>query len=114
LKKVVAIAPYPYLPYFSGGQKFIAQFYQWLSKKVELTVVCVPSNDASLTTGYRLLPLLKPGFSRYYDRSLAKKLTELINKEGFDTIIWEHPYFGWLSKKIKKRTGISSIIHTHN
>ncbi len=114
MKKVLAIAPYPYLPFFSGGQKLIAQFYHWLGKKTELTVVSVPSNDSSLATNYRLIPLLKPGFSRYYDRSLVNKLSELIEKEKFDTIIWEHPYFGWLMKKIKKRTGIFSIIHTHN
>ena len=28
MKKVLAIAPYPYLPYHSGGQKFIAQFLE--------------------------------------------------------------------------------------
>ena len=114
MKKVLAIAPYPYLPYFSGGQKLIAQFYHWLGKKTDLTVVSVPSNDPSLAENYRLLPLLKPGFSRYYDRSLTEKLSELIKKGSFDTIIWEHPYFGWLMKKIRKRTGIFSIIHSHN
>jgi len=114
LKKVLAIAPYSYLPFYSGGQKLIAQFYYWLGKKTDLTVVSVPGNDPSLAANYRLLSFLKPGFSRYYDRSLVKKLTELIRKEKFDTIIWEHPYYGWLMKKIKKKTGIHSIIHSHN
>jgi hypothetical protein len=41
MKKVLAIAPYSYLPYFSGGQKFIALFFEHLGKEVELTVISV-------------------------------------------------------------------------
>ncbi|NOT50096.1 MAG: glycosyltransferase family 4 protein [Chitinophagaceae bacterium] len=113
MKKVLAIAPYSYLPYFSGGQKFIAKFYEYLGREVDLTVISVANNDAALAT-YKIIPLLKAGFSRYYDLSLTAKLAELINKEKYDAIIWEHPYYGWLAKKIKKRTGIKTIIHTHN
>jgi len=114
MKKVLAIAPYPYLPYFSGGQKFIAKFFEYLSRETELTVVSVAENDDALVNSYRLIPLLKKSFSRYYDRSLVSKLTELVEKEKFDAIIWEHPYYAWLAKRIKRRTGIKTIIHTHN
>ena len=114
MNKVLAIAPYSYLPYFSGGQKFIARFFEWLSKEKDLTVISVAENDTSQARGYKVLPLLKKGFSRYYDRSLTSKLLALIKKEGFDTIIWEHPYYAWLAMKIKRKTGIETILHTHN
>jgi glycosyltransferase involved in cell wall biosynthesis len=114
MKKVLAIAPYPYLPYFSGGQKFIAQFFEWLGKEVDLSVVSVAGNDSALTKNYRLIPLLKRSFSRYYDRSLIRSITELVKKEEFDTVIWEHPYYAWLASRVKKRTGVRTIIHTHN
>ncbi|HSU28076.1 MAG TPA: glycosyltransferase family 4 protein, partial [Chitinophagaceae bacterium] len=39
---------------------------------------------------------------------------QLIKENGFDTIIWEHPYYAWLAKRIQKRTGIKTILHTHN
>ena len=113
MKKVLAIAPYPYLPYFSDGQKFIAQFYKYLSQQVQLTVITVPGTDPALAN-YNVIPLLKAGFSRYMDRSLVKKLTRLINDEGFETVIWEHPYYAWLATAVKKRTGIRTILHTHN
>jgi glycosyltransferase involved in cell wall biosynthesis len=113
MKKILAIAPYSYLPYLSGGQKFIAKFFEYLGKEVDLTVVSVPNNDKPLAS-YKLIPLLKTSFSRYYDRSLFAKLRELIQTEKYDAIIWEHPYYGWLAKKIKKATGIKTIIHTHN
>lgn len=114
MKKVLAIAPYSYLPYFSGGQKFIANFFEWLGKEVDLTVISVAENDFSFAKTYKTIPLLKRSFSRYYDRSLVSKITSLVKKEGFDTIIWEHPYYAWLAFRIRKRTGVKTIIHTHN
>ena len=114
MKKVLAIAPYPYLPYFSGGQKFIAEFLHFLGKETDLTVISVPGNDLSLAGNYKTIPLLKPSFSRYYDLSLVKKISALVKKEGFDTVIWEHPYYAWLAFRVRKRTGIRTFIHTHN
>ncbi|MBC7873179.1 MAG: hypothetical protein H7Y01_04240, partial [Ferruginibacter sp.] len=106
MTKTLAIAPYPYLPYFSGGQKFIAQFFEWLGKEIDLTVISVAENDFSLARSYKTIPLLKKSFSRYIDRSLVKKITSLVKKEGFDTLLCEHPYFAWLAFAVKKKTGI--------
>jgi len=114
MKKVLAIAPYTYLPYYSGGQKFIAGFYEHLAKYTELTVISTPQNDASLARGYRLLTGLKSSFSRYYDASLVRKISEEVSRGEYDAIIWEHPYYAWLARKVKKRTGIRTILHTHN
>ncbi len=114
MKKVLAIAPYPYLPYFSGGQKFIAQFFDYLGKEIDLTVISVAENDFSLAKSYKTIPLLKKSFSRYIDRSLISKIVSLTKQEGFDTIICEHPYFAWLAFAVRKQTGTKVIIHTHN
>ena len=70
MKKILAIAPYSYLPYHSGGQKFIAGFLEHLGKKTDLTVVSVQENDFTLAKSYQAFPLLKKSFSRYMDRSL--------------------------------------------
>lgn len=114
MKKVLAIAPYSYLPYFSGGQKFIAKFFEYLGREVDLTVISVAENNVGLANTYKIIPLLRKSFSRYYDRSLVAKITAIVKKEKFDTVIWEHPYYAWLAKRIKKRTGVKTIIHTHN
>ena len=114
MKKILAIAPYPYLPYFSGGQKFIAQFFHHLGHETDLTVISTEGNDFSLATTYNTIPLLKKTFSRYYDLSLIKKITAIIKEGDFDTVIWEHPYYAWLAYQIRKRTGIKTLIHTHN
>ena len=115
MKKLLVIAPYQYLPYFSGGQKSIAQFLDYLGKENHLTVVSVRENDLSQIKTYRHLAWLKKSsLSRYTDPTLPSKLTALIKKENFDAIIWEHPYFAWLARIIKKRSGIKTILHTHN
>lgn len=114
MKKVLDIVPYQYLPYYAGGQKFIAGFLHYMGKETDLTVAGVPGNDASLAGTYKLIPLLKPTFKRYFDYSLVRKITALIRREKFDTIIWWHPYYSWLAYRIRKRTGIKTIIQTHN
>ena len=114
MKKVLAIAPYSYLPYFSGGQKFIALFFEHLGNEVDLTVISVEENDFSLAKNYRTIPLLKKSFSRYLDTGLAAKIISLVKKENYDVIIWEHPYYAWLAYKVKRQTAITTILHSHN
>lgn len=114
MKKVLVIAPYSFLPYYSGGQKYIARFLHYLGGKVDLTVISVAENDSTLAGNYSIIPLLKKSFSRYYDFSLIKKITVAIRKNRYDTVIWEHPYLAWLAFRIKKKTGVKTIIHTHN
>lgn len=114
MKKILAIAPYKYLPWFSGGQKLIGKFLEYLGKEVDLTVIGTVNNDWSLAKNYNRISLLKKSFSRYYDLSLTNKIVSLIKKNSFEAVIWEHPYYWWLAKRVKKRTGITTIIHTHN
>ena len=115
MKKLLAIAPYQYLPYFSGGQKSIAQFLDYLGREADLTVISVSENDASLIKTYKHIAWLKKkSFSKYFDLGLISKLTMLIKEEKFDAIIWEHPYYTWLAGIIRKRTGIKTILHIHN
>lgn len=114
MKKILVIAPYAYLPWRSGGQKFIGQFLEYLGRKTSLTVVSVAANDAAAAKSYTLLPLLKKGFSRYYDYSLVKKISTLVKEEQFDAVIWEHPYLAWLAFRVRKKTGVRTLFHTHN
>ena len=114
MKKVLVIAPYAYLPWQSGGQKFIGQFLQYLGSVTELHVISVGANDAGLAKGYRLYPMLKASFSRYYDTSLVRKITAFVQEHRIETVIWEHPYLAWLAFRVRKRTGARTLIHTHN
>jgi len=114
-KKILVVASYQYIPYFSGGQKSIAQFLDYLGKVADLTVIGVAENDTALIKTYKHFAWLKNGsFSRYSDLSLVSKLGSFIKKEKFDALIWEHPYYTWLAGIIKRRTRIKTILHVHN
>src|SRR5215213_2773050 len=114
MKKLLAIAPYNYLPYYSGGQKFIALFFEYLGIETDLTVISVAQNDFSLAKNYKAFSFLKKPFYRYIDPTLPNKIIALIRKEKYDSIIWEHPYYAWAAYLVKKKTGINTIIHSHN
>lgn len=114
-KKVLVVAPYTFLPSRSGGQKFIAQFVDALGQQAKVTVISTAQDPGYVAAShYRLLPALPYSFFRYFDFTLKATLIDLIGRNRYDWIIWEHPYFGWLARIIKERTGIKTLIHTHN
>lgn len=114
-KKILVVAPYSFLPYQSGGQKYIAQFLDALGQQAKVTVVSTAQDDGYVPSEhYRLLPVLPYSFFRYVDLTLKATLIDLIERNHYDWIIWEHPYFGWLARAIKQKTGIKTLIHTHN
>jgi polysaccharide biosynthesis protein PslH len=114
MKKVLDMMPYSYLPYFSGGQKSIAQFLDYLGNEVALSVISVDKNDTGLASTYKLFPILKNKPSRYYNLRLVNTISEFVKKEGIQSIIWEHPYYAWLAFRVRKKTGVRTIFHTHN
>lgn len=112
VKKVLDVIPYQYLPYFSGGQKSIAQFLDYLGQETELSVITVPGNDEKMAESYRLFPLLKKGATRYYDFSLIAKIVDFVKREQIQTIIWEHPYYAWLAFSVRKNWCKNNISYT--
>lgn len=114
MKRVLLIAPYPYLPSFSGGQKHISLLTEYLGRECQLTVISTAKNDPSLANGYRLLRWLKNPFYRYLDFRLYARICRLIESESFEAIIWEHPYYYWLARAIQKKFKLFTVIHSHN
>lgn len=113
MRKILCIAPYQYVPFFSGGQKYIAEFTRNLSKKTYLTVISTPDNTP-VDHDYTFLPVLSKNRLRYIDPRLILKLRNIIKRNKYDAVIWEHPYYGWLAIILKWLTGIYTVIHTHN
>jgi glycosyltransferase involved in cell wall biosynthesis len=114
-KKILVVAPYTFLPARSGGQKYIAQFLDALGQQARVTVIST-AQDTGYTPSehYRLLPVLPYSFFRYADVTLTATLIDLIERNHYDWICWEHPYYGWLARIIKEKTGIKTLLHTHN
>ena len=114
MKKVLNIVPYPYLPFFSGGQKLIAHFNEYLGARTELHVASTSDNDTSLVRNYSFYPLLNSSRLRYINLLLTFKILRLIRLKSIDTIIIEHPYLGWLIPALRLFSKVRIICHTHN
>ncbi len=114
MQKVLNIVPYQYLPYFSGGQKLIAHFNQYMGEQCELHVAGTTDNEAAMATSYTLHPVLKKSRLRYADIGSFFRIRKLLKQEGIRNVIVEHPYLGWLGLLLKKFCNCRLIIHTHN
>ncbi len=113
-KKIASIVSYQILPYFSGGQKSIAQFNEFLGTQSDLTVFSTSNNDCSLAKNYTLLPWMKSGKLKFFQLSLFFKISSFIKTNQIKYLIIEHPYMGWLGWLIKKSCNIPLVVHTHN
>lgn len=114
MKKVLAIAPYRFLPARSGGHRYIEGWYHALSQQVQLTVISTADNTVVDNCPYRVLPLLPDSFFRYGDLTLRATIRDLIQRNQYELLVWEHPYYAWLAHLIKKDTGIPYLLRAHN
>lgn len=111
---ILCIAPYQYIPYFSGGQKLIALFYRYLGDQFSLHVVGTPDNEVSQAKNYSFSPLLLQSRLRYVDLTSFFRLKKLIQQNKIKVVIIEHPYLGWLGWMLKIFCEVKLIYHTHN
>ncbi len=114
MKKIVNIVPYSFLPYSSGGQKLIACFNEYLGKEASLFVIGTKDNTISRTNSYELIPLLPKSRLRYISLRIPFQLIRFIRKKHIETIIIEHPYYGWMIPFFRLFTRTQIICHTHN
>lgn len=112
--RILSIIPYKILPAKLGGEKGIAVFNEYLAKKVELTGITTKNNDPHLARGYTLLNFLSDNKSRYGNIFLFNKIKRIIHQKQITHLITEHPYYGWLAWMLKKTTGITWVVHSHN
>jgi len=112
--RILSIIPYKILPANLGGEKGIAVFNEYLAKKVHLTGVTTKNNDPALAKGYTLLNILSDNRSRYGNVFLLNRIKTIIREEKITHLITEHPYYGWLASLLRKVTGVTWIVHSHN
>jgi glycosyltransferase involved in cell wall biosynthesis len=114
MKKILTIIPYSYIPYYSGGQKSLAVFNAYLGEKTELHVAGTLDNDTSLINTYQFHPTLGKSKFRYINPILPISIIKLIKRYKIETVIFEHPYLGWLIPIIRAATSTKIICRTHN
>jgi len=97
-----------------GGQKGIALFYSFFSKKVPLTLVSTKNNAAPVNLQAEFIALLSNSAIRYINPLLFFYIKKIIKERQSTHLLIEHPYLGWLGWLIKKICGVQFIVHSHN
>ncbi|RTL52010.1 MAG: glycosyltransferase [Sphingobacteriales bacterium] len=111
---VLALISYKVFPAQMGGQKGIAQFYEYLAKQDNVIIVAAKNNQLSdipfpkkynclFPQGKGILNILKLFF-----------VIKLIRRENIDVIVIEHSYWGWYGYLLHVLTKKPFIIHSHN
>lgn len=114
MARVLSIVPYPFLPPKMGGQKGIALFNRFLSKKLSLQAVTTNNNTPEPEDTYTCFPVLGSRLWRYVNVLLFFKLQKIIRKNNITHVLLEHPYYGWLGWLLQKTCRVNIIIHSHN
>lgn len=112
--KVLAIAPYTIFPARAGGQRFTVLFFEHIATLCDLICVTVQSNDPGYAKGYRVFNVLSNSPLRYINIFYFFRLRKIIRQEKINSVMLEHPYYGWLGLLLKWFCGVQLIIHSQN
>ena len=97
-----------------GGQKGIAFFYQFLSKKIAVTLVSTRNNKKPDDLHAEFLPILSDSKLRYINPLMLFSTLQILKKKQSTHLFLEHPYMGWLGLLIKLFYKTRLVIHSHN
>lgn len=111
---VLSLVSYNILPAKMGGQKGIALFNEYLSKKVNLICITTKNNDSSLAKHYKMLNVLSNSPLRYINLFYFFILKQVIKSRKISHLIIEHPYYGWLGVLLNVFCKVKLIVHSHN
>jgi glycosyltransferase involved in cell wall biosynthesis len=111
---ILSLVSYKFLPPDMGGQKGIAFFNRYLSKKANLVCVTTAANSDLLPEGYPIKNILSNNPTRYINPFIFFTLGRIIRDEKITHLILEHPYYGWLGILLKWFYKIKLVVHSHN
>lgn len=112
---ILGIVSYKIFPARLGGQKGIADFYQFLSKECEVILATSNDNKEEIENhSFKIYNFLFNQWKGFLNVLYVSKLIELIRKHKVDIVLIEHSYFGWLGILLKFFTKKPFAIHSHN
>ena len=113
MTRVLSLIWYKVFPAQFGGQKGIAEFTQYLSRFVDVHVLCSENNKLSEPVfGFdNSLPIHKRQFLSW---QVFRKIRKAVTDNRATHLLIEHPYYGLLAVRIARRAGIPLVVHAHN
>ena len=111
---ILGLVCFKAFPAKMGGQKGVADFYEYLSEKATVYLDVSRDNKPEENkhfTVFRVLPNHWWGWLYIFKIPL---LVKQIRGLQIDVLIIEHSYFGWMGVLLQKLTGKPFVIHSHN
>lgn len=112
--RLLSIVWYRIFPAKMGGQKGIAHFNEALAKEAGLFCLCARSNNTGETHSYKVLPELPTGKLQFINPFTWKRIFKRVKEIKPSHLLIEHPYYGFMAVRAKKKFGIPFIVHEHN
>ena len=101
-------------PARTGGKKFIASFYEYLSQIYQVIFISVSENEIPDGLTNSFYGILGSSKLRYGNPLLFFRLKKIIKQNLISDLIIVHPYYGWLAWLLKKSTGVKLSLLSHN
>lgn len=111
MAKVLALVTFKIYPPEMGGQKGVADFYEYLSKHYKVILAVSGDNRINMKNVY---PLLFSNKNIIRNLTRLGRLGTLVRKHKPVAIIAEHSYPAWIAWLLSRSFTIPFIIHSHN
>lgn len=106
------LAPYPFVPAKSGGQKAVSAYVRYLS--ADWPTVCLCSEGNKDLPEVELLPLFPHHPSKYLNPLVGWRIRRTLMQRGVRYLGIQHHYHGLLLSLFLIGTGIKTFIFSHN
>ncbi len=111
---LLGIVSYKIFPPRLGGQKGIADFYEFLSKECEVVLATSDDNKEINDVPFKVYNFLFNQWKGILNIFYIPKLITTIRKHKVDMVLIEHSYFGIFGILLRLLTGKPFAIHSHN
>lgn len=106
------LAPYPFVPARSGGQKAVSAYVRYLSAAWPTICLCSEGNEE--LPGVELIPLFPNHPRKYLDPRVGWRIRKLLMARDIKFLGIQHHYHGLLLRPFLLGTGIKTFIFSHN
>ena len=106
------LAPYPFVPANSGGQKAVSAYVRYLSAVWPTICLCSHGNDE--LEGVELIPLFEHHPSKYLNPLVGLRIRKVLKERNVQFLGLQHHYHGLLLRPFLAGLDIKTFVFSHN
>ena len=106
------LAPYPFVPANSGGQKAVSAYVRYLAAQWPCICICSEGNEA--LEEVELIPLFKNHPSKYLDPRVGWRIRKTLQERQVRFLGMQHHYHGLLLRPFLAGLDLQVFVFSHN